>query len=397
MKRQCKPTAWPSLSLAVFAAVLAATVPSRADDWHFVRRDIASTGVAESALPDALDVVWEYQAPGDAGFEATAVVVAGVIYVGDNEGTFHAVRLADGTAVWTKSFDDANFLAGAASDGQHLFVGDANGIVRCLAMADGAEVWSASVEAEVYAGPTVYDGRVLVTCEAGGFVAFDAASGEQQWKFEIDAPLRCTPTVVAGRVLLAGCDSKLHLIDATNGTQLSTVDIDAPTGATAAARDGRAYFGTEGGTFFAVDMPSADDELPAVAWTYRDPDRGQPIRSAAAVSDKLVAYGGQGKAVYALDPASGALKWRKTTRSRVDSSPVIAGDRVVAATERGIVYLLDAATGEAKWQFEAGGSFTASPVVVAGRIILGNGNGTLYCFGSKKRTTEGTESTVKKD
>ena len=37
-----------------------------------------------------------------------------LIYVGDSEGTLHAVKLADGKPVWTKKFDDSGgFMAGA--------------------------------------------------------------------------------------------------------------------------------------------------------------------------------------------------------------------------------------------------------------------------------------------
>jgi outer membrane protein assembly factor BamB len=380
-------------------ALAAAPLAIRADDWPFVRRDKLSDGVAESTVSDAVDVLWTYKVDEDSGFEATAIVVDGVVYVGDVAGTFHAVRLANGEAVWKKSFEDSSFMAGAAFDDGKLFVGDGNGNVRCLFADDGSEIWSATVDAEVYAGPMVLDGRVLVTCEAGMFASFDSATGEKQWQFQIDAPLRCTPTTVNGHTLLAGCDSKLHLIDVTTGKQSTTIDIDAPTGATAGVRASRAYFGTEGGTFYAIDLPTTPEELPSVAWTYRDESRGQPIRAAAAITDKLVVYGSQGKAVYALDRASGELKWKLPTRTRVDSSPVIAGDRVVAATDRGVLYIINAETGEPTWRFDAGGSFSASPVVVDSRIILGNGDGTLYCFGAAKKaegfTTESTEDTEK--
>jgi outer membrane protein assembly factor BamB len=153
-------------------------------------------------------------------------------------------------------------------------------------------------------------------------------------------------------------------------------------------RDERVYFGTEGGTFFAIDVPADEMADATVAWSRRDPRRGQPIRSAAAVNDQIVVYGSHGKAIYGLDPSSGEEKWIVATRSRIESSPVIAGQRVVAATAAGKLYLLDANSGEVKWEQDAGGSFTASPAVVGGRIILGNTDGTLYCFGSKENSTE---------
>jgi outer membrane protein assembly factor BamB len=183
--------------------------------------------------------------------------------------------------------------------------------------------------------------------------------------------------------MLAGCDSLLHIINIADGQEIHTVEIDGPTGATPAMRKGRVYFGTEGGTFFAIDVSENNEQPPGVAWTFRDPRRGQPIRSAAAVTEHLVVYGSQGKAIYGLDPASGDGKWAVPTRSRVESSPVIAGRHVVAATTAGKIYLLDAATGEAKWEYDAGGGFNASPAVVLSRIILGNTDGTLYCFAPK--------------
>jgi outer membrane protein assembly factor BamB len=148
-------------------------------------------------------------------------------------------------------------------------------------------------------------------------------------------------------------------------------------------RDARVYFGTESGTFFAIDVPETADQTPAVAWEFRDPKRGQPIRTAAAVAQDVLVFGSQGKAIIALNPADGELKWTLPTRSRVESSPVIAAGQVVAATTAGKIYLVDAESGESKWEYDAGGGFTASPAVVDGRIILGNTDGTLYCFGAK--------------
>ena len=391
----------PLFSLSM-AAVMVASIAAQieADDWPLVRGNLAGTGVAESKLSDKLDVIWSYKTTGDAGFEATAVMAAGIIYVGDNAGTFHAVNFADGSLVWTKAFENTSFLAGAAIDGGKLYVGDGNGIVRCLAAADGTEIWNADLGAEIYAGPTVHEQRVLVTSESGTFVCFDAASGDERWTFRIEAPLRCSPTVISGHVLLAGCDSQLHVIDAATGEETNKVTIDAPTGSTAAAQRERVFLGTEGGTFYAIDAPAGVDKPPGVAWSFRDAERGQPIRSAAAVNELLVVYGSQSKAIFALDPANGELKWKLATRSRVDTSPVIAGDRVVAAAERGVVYVLDAAIGDVKWQFDAGGRFTASPIVVESRIIVGNTDGTLNCFGAMPHGNElnhgDTEDTKKK-
>jgi outer membrane protein assembly factor BamB len=356
-----------------------------ADDWPLVRGDAFGTGVAKCSLTDKLEVLWKYPAGKDAGFDATPIVAGGVVYVGDSAGTFHAVRIADGKPVWTKTFPDSGFMAGGAFDNERIYVGDVNGMVRCLSAAAGEELWSQKIEGEVYAGPTPHGDEILFTCEAGTLTWLNKKDGKSRATFKIEAPLRCTPTILGGRVVLAGCDSKLHVIDVATAKEIDTVEIDSPTGSTPAMHDGRVYFGTEGGTFFAIDIPTDADAKPGVAWKYQDPQRSQPIRSAAAVTEKTVVFGSQTKTIYVLDAANGEEKWKMPTRTRVESSPVITGNRVVAATAAGKIYLLDPTTREVKWEYDAGGGFTGSPAVVDRRIIIGNTDGTLYCFGTKEQ------------
>jgi outer membrane protein assembly factor BamB len=177
----------------------------------------------------------------------------------------------------------------------------------------------------------------------------------------------------------AGCDGKLHVIHAESGKEVAGVDIGGPTGSTPAALSGRAFFGTEQGAFFAIDVPANGIDA-AEAWTHQDAHRRQAIRSAAAVSENLVVYGTQGKMVYALHPKDGQPQWSLAVDSRVESSPVIAGDYIVIATARGRVRLLSADKGEAVWEYDAGGSFIGSPIVLDRRLIIGNTDGTLYAF-----------------
>lgn len=353
-----------------------------ADDWPTSRGDQAGTGVAKKAVPGEPEELWTYKVE-DASFEVTPVIESGVVYLGDAEGTFHAIDLATGAKRWSAPFEETFFLSPAAVRGDRLVVTDFDGVVRCLAIEDGAELWSFEIESEAHAGPVFHGDNVLLTTESGELIALRLKDGQEQWRYAIDAPLRCSPTIVAGRILLAGCDARLHAVDAATGKALETVEIGAATGNTAASRDGRSFFGTEGGAFLGVD---ARDKL-HVAWTYHDERRGQGIRTAAAVSGAAVVFASQGKRVYAVDPQEGALLWSAPFRSRIEAAPVIAGERVIVATRRGRLLLLDLVNeGKEVWQYEAGGQFLAAPAVVDGKIVIANGDGVVYCFGSKSKS-----------
>jgi outer membrane protein assembly factor BamB len=65
----------------------------------------------------------------------------------------------------------------------------------------------------------------------------------------------------------------------------------------------------------------------------------------------------------------------------VDSSPAIAGDRVIVGSSDGKLYVLQLATGAKLWEFDAGAALTASPAIADGRIIIGDTDGRIYAFG----------------
>jgi len=370
-------------NLLFFVVALICVMPTASADWPLVRGDAFASGVAKSGLSAELGVLWKVTLE-KSGFEATAIIVDGTVYVGDFDGTFYAFALNDGKLLWKKTFAESGFTEAAAFSEGRIFVTDFNGIVRCLDRKDGEVLWSHEAASESYAAPNVHDGKVLLTLEAGELLALDTKTGDQQWRYRIEAPLRCWPTVVEGRVLLAGCDQRFHAIDIATGTETAGLDIDAQTGATPAAMDGKVFFGTEQGTFYSITAKTMQ-----VHWQTSNSKHGQPIRASAAVDRRCIIFPNHGKLVTALDPTDGSPLWTFSVRSHVESSPVIAGDLVFLPTKRGRLYAVDVISGEEHWQYQAGGTFLASPAIAQGKLVIGNEDGTLYCFGKKERAADG--------
>ena len=76
--------------------------------------------------------------------------------------------------------------------------------------------------------------------------------------------------------------------------------------------------------------------------------------------------------------------WAFPTKGRVDSSPVVVGERVFVGSSDGNLYVLDLARGKELTRFELGRGVVASPAVAAGRLVIGTTDGTLYCLGKKE-------------
>jgi outer membrane protein assembly factor BamB len=390
----------PCLALSLFlaAAVGAADQPgvdaAPADAWPMARGCLAGTGRSPAALKFPLAESWKREFEKTA-FGAVPVIADGTIYIGDLDGTFHALALATGATRWSFKAEAAGFPSSAAvsleAAAPLVVVGDDTGVVRAFDRATGRLAWEYETDGEISGGPTILpaaDGdRVLVGSQDASLSCLSIADGKQIWKHSIADQIRCSPTVArtaAGdRVFIAGCDGKLHVIDAATGEEKSAVPIDGPTGTTPAAAGDRVFFGTEGGSFFAIDFLKGE-----TAWKMRAAAAGQSYRSSAAVAGDLVIVGSRGKAVEAFAVADGGQKWRQPMRGRVDGAPIVVtatGDGVarpvaVVADAAGRIAALDAATGDPVWQFDAGGGFGAGAAVASGRIVIASDDGTIWCF-----------------
>jgi outer membrane protein assembly factor BamB len=188
-----------------------------------------------------------------------------------------------------------------------------------------------------------------------------------------------TPVVVGNRTFAAGCDSTLHIIDVAKGTELGAVELPGQVGASAAAVGDFLYFGTMTNQVLAVDWKNAK-----VVWQYEAAKRQQPFFASAALTDDLVITGSRDKRVHALNRKSGQSVWLFPTEGKVDSSPVIVGKRVFAASLDGKLYVLDLAKGTELKKFDLGAPVPGSPAVGDGCLVIGTEKGVLYCLGAKK-------------
>jgi len=362
-----------------------------ADAWPMARGCPAGTGRSATTLRLPLTEKWHR------GFEKTAfgavpVIANGMIYLGDLDGTFHALDLATGVTTWTFKAEAAGFPSAAAVSvdpaAPLVVVGDDTGVVRSFDCLSGKLAWEYETEGEISGGPTILvgndGGRVLVGSQDASLSCLQLADGKLLWKHSIADQIRCSPTVArsaAGeRVFLAGCDGKLHVIDVQSGEEKAAVPIDGPTGTTPATNGDSVFFGTEGGGFFAIDFLKAD-----VVWRAQSAVNGQSYRSSAAIAGNLVIVGSRGKAVEAFSCADGTRTWRRPMRGKVDASPIVAVTETgrpvaIVADSAGKIAALDAATGETVWEFDAGGGFTAGAAAAVGHVVIASDDGTVWCF-----------------
>jgi len=116
------------------------------------------------------------------------------------------------------------------------------------------------------------------------------------------------------------------------------------------------------------------------------------VASSPAVGGGLVYAAGRDGAVTAVDAATGARRWRVTTRATIPvpwghesgdyfvSSPTYVNGTLLFGAGDGGVYAVDARRGAVRWRAQTDGRVRASPAVAGGRVYVGSFDGRVYCL-----------------
>ena len=378
--------AWPGV-VSVLSAQEAPKAPAVSSKnepesgWLVFRGDAGSTGVAKSSLPEDLEVLWEYKVPKGA-FDGTAVIAQAktdgseTVFIGDMDGVLHAIDLTTGKKKWDLK-TTIGFSSSAAYRDGRIFIGDLDGILYCVDDS-GKLQWKFETEGEISSSANFFEGQVLIGSQDSRIYLVDAISGKEIWNHQTPDQIQCSLTLAGDRAFVAGCDGFLHVLNLKDGSEVGAVDIHSPTQSTPAVMGDSVFFGTEQAEFLAVNWKDVKGQ-----WAYADDSGTTSVRGCAAVTKGHVIFGARNRQVYSLDPETGKPNWSRTLKARIDSSPVIVGDRVFVGSTDGRLYGLSLENGETVWEKQFNGSFLSSPAVAFGRLVIATDRGVVYCLGKK--------------
>ena len=214
---------------------------------------------------------------------------------------------------------------------------------------------------EIKSSPVVVDAVVLTGSHDGHPArARQPPPAKQRWEFETDGPVHATPAVVNGVVYVAGCDENFRAISLADGKEILPCHGGSQHGGVAPVIDGdRAYVGTFNNEVLAIDLKAEKDRV-----AYENPDRQLPV----SIRRRLLA-GGRSSSAAATSWSTPSTRRpaRRPGRSPparvVDSSPVVAGNRVYIGSSDGRLYVLDPASGTKVWSSTRARHSPASPAV----------------------------------
>ena len=386
------PLATPKVQPVSATPPPAAPLPTEPPaSWETYHGAASLDGASSATLPDTLTRTW--RADVGAPVSNTPVVGAGRICVADKSGDIHALDL-NGKPIWTKTFTlqvkpdspprPLDFDAPLALFDSTLIACSAAGRVYALNPADGAVRWERNLDFPILGTPNVASVQTngqahkrlfIIDQSEGSLHCLDFATGTPLWSGKGVA--RCDgSTAVSGAVATYGsCAGAVHVFSTGTGDLLReiTLDEDSQVAGGVVLIGDSVFSGSRSGKFIHANVTTG-----AMVWTNTDCE-GEAFATPAVNSDHVVFTANDGY-VYALNRADGALKWKQQLDDTA-SSPVIAGDKVIASA-KGTLYVLRLSDGKKLWSYAVSDEIT-SPALAGALVVVGSEDGAVTAFGRK--------------
>jgi outer membrane protein assembly factor BamB len=222
--------------------------------------------------------------------------------------TLVAVDLSDQKRLWTATLSDVSHT-GVLSVGDVAVVGTDDGQVSAFSVADGKQVWSVHAGDQVIAPMAASTDLVLASVRPNGngtplLLALNAADGSEAWRY--DPPNSVLdlggPSVSGDSVFFVASDASVRAVALTDGTQEWASPLYTPT-----------------------------------------------VGSPPVVTDAGLFVTDQSGTVYAMDPATGAERWRFATNLGVVGAPVATSTAVLQPAIDGSIVAIGIESGHQIW------------------------------------------------
>ena len=383
--------------VVVCSGCLAASVPSRAADWPEFRgpggRGVAAGETIRTAWSETEGIAWKTDLPGRS---ASSPIVVGELVVttassGSRQDRLHVIALdrATGRRRWERTIwatgrtlchPTSAVAAGTpASDGRRIVALFSSCDLVCLDMT-GRLLWQRNLAVErpragndvgMGSSPRIIGDVVVIQldCQGDPFAAgIDLESGDDRWVCPRDRVASWSspvPVEFTGRPAVVLQNSAgLELRDVVDGRLAWRWGADC---------DGIAT----------VTVTAADGPLlvPAGGLAAVPAGGGEPLWRAAKLSsgiasplawDGSVASLNRAGVLVVGDASDGSIRGQVRLAGSFWSSPILAGNHVVAVNTTGVTFLVSVADAEPRLvaRNELPGTFTATPAIADGSVFL---------------------------
>jgi outer membrane protein assembly factor BamB len=257
-----------------------------------------------------------------------------------------------------------------------LFVGDYEGSLHALDPASGASRWTYQADGPID-GASAQDGTVVFSDGSGRLHAVDAASGEARWVVEGGYTTSLGPPIADGVVYWGTVDGVIHGIELGSCEEVWSHTLPAAALSITIA-DGLAFAGTSEGMVHAISIADGREVWRPIHLLSNRPS-SMPVADGLLYVASNQPPGEPVGELLAVDVESGEVRWRFRSPSGRQVTPgAIQSGVLYVASEADGLYAIDARSGETRWRSDA--PFAGTPITLAGDVLITPADGDLYGF-----------------
>jgi outer membrane protein assembly factor BamB len=241
--------------------------------------------------------------------------------------------------------------------------------------------------------PAIAQNRILQLSDDARLVSRELDTGKKRWQRHLGSLSASSPAIEDGRIYVTLLETskgsgkgRIVCLRFGDGKILWSKTLSSRSESSPLVDNGRVYFGSEGGTVYALDATSGNQE-----WTYR---AGGAVKGSPTLSNGVLFFGAYGGSVHAVRARDGARIWSKRAAGGLlrggnfYATAAVAYGRVYIGATDGRAYSLSAKDGRVAWAHQTGRYVYSSAAVktVPGRgpmVFFGSYDGTFYALDAK--------------
>ena len=265
-----------------------------------------------------------------------------LVYIGGYDGRVYAI--SSSTRLSKEKYLDENdpqpIIGGAVVSQGKLYIGSSDGKVYALGTTSLDNEWDSPFETgdKIWASPAIDEGTLYIGSFDQKLYALNAADGSKRWEFKTEGAIVSTPLIYNDTVYIGSFDRYFYAIDATNGRLRWKFMGTNWFWAKAVAHNNIIYAPSLDGKVYVLDAESGREVVAAI-------DLGSPVSSSPVLADDLLIIASEEGKLYSLDTINNQVKQLADLAVRV-YAPLSASDGMIFIhTEKNTLHAMDIQTG----------------------------------------------------
>lgn len=296
---------------------------------------------------------------------------------------------------WTFNAE-APIRSSVAYSADAIYFGTSNGFVYALNKTTGAVKWKYNTGYAVNSSPLYANNKLFFADNKQTLYAVQASTGKLLWKFDFGTSLDyewlfdyfySSPTLVNSKIVIGSKDGYTYCINEADGKVSWKHKAEGIVRSTPAVNNGVVYIGDTEGNLYALQLSDGKEKwkFEIKGHTMKNEDFGfdrRAIISSPVVAGNNVLAGGRDGFLYCVNKTTGTLNWTTDHNvSWVISSVAVKDTIVVTGTSDGrFVQAVSLNTGKEIWKYGTLSIVWSSPLIYNNQVYIGSHDNVLYCF-----------------